>query len=82
MEGVRVAISAATPFETEVLPHYAGLVRRLTLIVADGDEARDLAQTSCLRAWEAWDRFDGVDVRAGSPSTKCGGADGCLSGRE
>jgi hypothetical protein len=36
MEGVRVAISAATPFETEVLPHYAGLVRRLTLIVADG----------------------------------------------
>ena len=35
MEGVRVAIAPATPFETEVLPHYARLVRRLTLIVAD-----------------------------------------------
>jgi RNA polymerase sigma-70 factor (ECF subfamily) len=64
MEGVRVAISAATPFETAVLPHYAGLVRRLTLLVGDGDQARDLAQTTCLRAWEAWNRFDGADVRA------------------
>lgn len=64
MEGVRVAISATTPFETEILPHYAGLVRRLTLIVGDGDQARDLAQSTCLRAWEACDRFDGADVRA------------------
>lgn len=64
MERVQWAAAARSTFETAILPQYAGLVRRLTLIVGDSDEAQDLAQTACLRAWEARDRFDGADVRA------------------
>ena len=56
--------SASTSFEAAVLPHYCGLVRRLTLIVGDPNEAEDLAQTAFLRAWAAWARFDGGDTRA------------------
>ena len=60
--------SAATarpaPFEPAVLPHYAGLVRRLVLVLGDADDAQDVAQDAYLQAFRAWDRFDGVDVRA------------------
>jgi RNA polymerase sigma-70 factor, ECF subfamily len=51
-------------FEAAVAPHYAGLVRRLTVVVADREAGRDLAQEAYLRAFRAWERFDGRDVRA------------------
>lgn len=54
----------ADDFTEAVAPHYAGLVRRLTVVVADREAGRDLAQEAYLRAFRAWDRFDGRDVRA------------------
>ncbi len=51
-------------FATCVDQHYPGLVRRLTLVLHDGEEAKDVAQETYLRAYRAWDRFDGTDVRA------------------
>jgi hypothetical protein len=40
-------------------------VRRLTIVVGGDVEAgRDLAQEAYARAYRAWDRFDGTDVRA------------------
>jgi RNA polymerase sigma-70 factor (ECF subfamily) len=54
----------ADQFADAVGPHYAGLVRRLTIVVADSEAGRDLAQDAYLRAFQAWDRFDGQDVRA------------------
>jgi RNA polymerase sigma-70 factor (ECF subfamily) len=54
----------ADEFSEAVAPHYAGLVRRLTVVVADREAGRDLAQEAYLRAFRSWDRFDGRDVRA------------------
>jgi RNA polymerase sigma-70 factor (ECF subfamily) len=54
----------AEDFTDAAAPHYAGLVRRLTLVVGDRAGAEDLAQEAYLRAYRAWDRFDGRDVRA------------------
>ena len=51
-------------FEAAVLPLYPGLVRRLTAVVRDPETGRDLAQETYLRAYRAWDRFDGTDARA------------------
>jgi RNA polymerase sigma-70 factor (ECF subfamily) len=51
-------------FAAAVDRHYAGLVRRLTLVLHDGEEAKDVAQEAYLRAFQAWDRFDGTDARA------------------
>ena len=51
-------------FTDAVAPHYSGLIRRLTVVVADAEAARDLAQEAYLRAFRAWDRFDGGDVRS------------------
>ena len=51
-------------FMASVGPHYAALVRRLTAVVRDRDTALDLAQEAYLRAYRAWDRFDGTDERA------------------
>lgn len=39
-----------------------GLVRRLTLVVGDRDEAEDVAQEACIRALRARDRFDGQNA--------------------
>jgi RNA polymerase sigma-70 factor (ECF subfamily) len=36
----------------------------LTLVLHDSEDARDVAQDAYLRAWRAWDRFDGADARA------------------
>ena len=54
----------ADGFAAAVAPHYAGLVRRLTVVVGDPEAGLDLAQETYLRALRAWDRFDGADVRA------------------
>ena len=54
-----------TAFDDAVSLHYQGLVRRLTVVVGGDVEAgRDLAQEAYVRAYRAWDRFDGTDVRA------------------
>jgi hypothetical protein len=49
------AISPArhAPFEPAVLPFYAGLVRRLVLVLGDADEAQDVAQDAYLQAFRA-----------------------------
>jgi RNA polymerase sigma-70 factor (ECF subfamily) len=47
-----------------VAPLYAGLVRRLVVVLGDADEAQDVAQDAYLQAFRAWERFDGADVRA------------------
>lgn len=64
MDVALAARAAARDFETTFGPLYPNLLRRLTLIVGNPDDARDLAQTTYLRAFEAWDRFDGADPRA------------------
>lgn len=64
MEVALAARASARDFEATVGPLYPNLVRRLTLIVGSPDDARDLAQTTYLRAFEAWGRFDGSDPRA------------------
>jgi len=51
-------------FEPAVAPLYAGLVRRLVVVLGDADEAQDVAQDAYLQAFRAWERFDGSDVRA------------------
>jgi RNA polymerase sigma-70 factor (ECF subfamily) len=51
-------------FTDAVSPHYAALVRRLTVVVGDFHGGQDLAQETYLRAYRAWSRFDGRDVRA------------------
>lgn len=54
----------ADRFADAVDQHYPGLVRRLTAVVRDREAALDLAQETYLRAYRAWDRFDGTDARA------------------
>jgi RNA polymerase sigma-70 factor (ECF subfamily) len=51
-------------FESAVRPHYAGLVRRLVLVLGDQDDAQDVAQDAYLKAFRSWSRFDGADARA------------------
>ena len=68
MEGL-VYVAARRPtrdeaFAQAVAEHYPSLVRRLTTVVGDRESALDLAQDAYLRAWRAWDRFDGNDSRA------------------
>jgi RNA polymerase sigma-70 factor (ECF subfamily) len=58
------ARSRADEFTDAAAPHYAGLVRRLTVVVGDREAGRDLAQETYFRAYRAWARFDGHDVRA------------------
>jgi RNA polymerase sigma-70 factor (ECF subfamily) len=57
------AVTIKASFEEVIGPHCDGLVRRLSFIVGDADEARDLAQAAFLRAFEAWSRFDGAEPR-------------------
>jgi RNA polymerase sigma-70 factor (ECF subfamily) len=57
------ARSRADDFTQAVEPHYPGLVRRLTAVVGDLNAGEDLAQETYLRAYRAWSRFDGRDVR-------------------
>jgi RNA polymerase sigma-70 factor (ECF subfamily) len=68
MEGI-AHVDASAPARDDVFvaavgQHYPGLVRRLTAVVGDRESALDLAQEAYLRAYRAWDRFDGTDARA------------------
>jgi RNA polymerase sigma factor (sigma-70 family) len=64
LESAGLATQIADGFEAATARYYEPLVRRLALIVGDADEARDLAQATYLRAFEAWHGFDGSDARA------------------
>jgi RNA polymerase sigma-70 factor (ECF subfamily) len=57
-------VARTADFEAAVGEYYPSLVRRLSLVIGDPEEARDVAQTACLQAYRAWPRFDGRDVRA------------------
>ena len=50
-------------FEATVGPLWPALVRRLTLVLGDAAAAEDVAQDAYLRAYRAWDRFEGDDPR-------------------
>jgi len=54
----------AASFEALAWPLYGPLLRRLVLVVGNAHDAEDVAQETYLRAFRAWPRFDGRDVRA------------------
>ena len=54
----------AASFEAAVRPHYAPLLRRLTLVLGDPHDAEDAAQDTYLKAYRAWPAFSGTDARA------------------
>ena len=54
----------AETFEEAVMPLWPALVRRLTLVLGDVHGAEDAAQDAYLRAFRAWEDFEGGDVRA------------------
>lgn len=61
---IRTSDRSREAFEAAVGPLYDPLLRRLTLVLRDTAEAEDAAQDAYLRAYRAWPRFDGQDVRA------------------
>jgi RNA polymerase sigma-70 factor (ECF subfamily) len=61
--GMSAIRGTSEAFEAAVAPQYGGLVRRLTAVVRDPEAGQDLAQEAYLRAFRAWDRFDGTDPR-------------------
>jgi RNA polymerase sigma-70 factor (ECF subfamily) len=60
-------IARAVPIEmdldAELVSAYPLLVRRLTIVLRDADEAQDVAQAAFARALERRDRFRGGDAR-------------------
>ena len=54
----------ALDYEALLAPLYPALVRRLTLVIGDAEEAKDVAQATYLRAYQSWHQFDGRDARA------------------
>lgn len=58
------ALNDRAAFTAAISPHYDHLVRRLMVILHDTEEARDVAQSAVMRAFEHRHRFDGSDVRA------------------
>lgn len=59
-----MALTEPASFEETVTPLYSGLVRRLALVLRDPHAAQDVAQEAYLRAYRAWDAFDGRDPAA------------------
>lgn len=51
-------------FEASMAEFYPALEQRLAVVLRDPEEARDVAQQAYLRAFRAWQRFDGADPRA------------------
>jgi RNA polymerase sigma-70 factor (ECF subfamily) len=50
--------------EAELIAAYPLLVRRLAIVLRDGDAARDVAQSAFTKAFQSRHRFRGGDVRA------------------
>ena len=63
-DGTLAVARSTETFEALVGPVWPALVRRLTLVLGDEAAAEDLAQETYLRAFRAWESFDGADVRA------------------
>lgn len=57
------AVPIETDLEAELVAAYPFLVRRLTLVLRDGDEAQDVAQAAFARALERRRLFRGGDAR-------------------
>ena len=53
-----------TSFESALIAAYPLLVRRLTIVLRDADEAQDVAQAAVARAFEQRHRFRAGDTRA------------------
>lgn len=51
-------------FEAAIGELRPGLVRRLTVVLGNPEEAEDVAQDACLRAFSRRHAFDGRDLRA------------------
>lgn len=51
-------------FEAQALPHRAHLLALGRRLARDADQAQDLVQDTYLRAWDAWESFDGENCRA------------------
>src|SRR5438105_15703247 len=51
-------------FEALVLPQLDALYRAALALVHNREEAEDLVQETCLRAYRAFERFDGQHCRA------------------
>jgi RNA polymerase sigma-70 factor (ECF subfamily) len=56
-----MALPEPDGFERTMAPLYPALVRRLALVLGDPHAAQDVAQEAYLRAFRAWDGFDGRD---------------------
>lgn len=63
MDLARIA-TAELDLDAELLAAYPLLVRRLTFVLRDADEAQDVAQAAFARALEQRHRFRGGDARA------------------
>lgn len=61
-EVVPVDDAIEAQFEAAVAGHYPRLLGRLTLIVRDPQEARDLAQETLVRAWQSWQGLRQDDI--------------------
>ena len=57
------AVPIEADLEAELVAAYPFLVRRLTLVLRDGDEAQDVAQAAFARALERRHLFRGGDAR-------------------
>jgi RNA polymerase sigma-70 factor (ECF subfamily) len=57
-------VPAELDLDAELVAAYPPLVRRLTIILRDADEAQDVAQAAFARALEQRHRFRGGDARA------------------
>jgi RNA polymerase sigma-70 factor, ECF subfamily len=63
MDLARIA-PAELELDAELVAAYPLLVRRLTIVLRDADEAQDVAQAAFARALEQRHRFRGGDARA------------------